>query len=146
MVEFIAIWLICSCSLSNKYWLFSFSFQRFPFDINNPLGYLIAVVFEYITIGNEFFVIACTLNLAIGAFWFAISLTKQFQHILYLINEKAHANENQSNELKVLFSEFVYAHGTIIQLSINFQNSEQIDFKEPISKVSPVNFTLVFCF
>lgn len=84
-----------------------FSLKRFPFETNNPLGYLIVVILEYIICGYEFFIVACTLALGIGAFWLAISVTKEIQRILCLIDEKIHANENQSTDLNILFSGFV---------------------------------------
>lgn len=87
------------------------SFQRFPFDTTNPIGYLFAVIFEYILVGYQCFIVACTLSLFIGVFWFVISAIEEFQHILSIINDKAQANVDQSNELKILFREFIDAHG-----------------------------------
>lgn len=94
--------------------------KRFPFDYNNPIGYLFAVIVEYIIIGHEYFVIACTLGLGIGAFWFAVSATKEIRHTLNLINNEVKAKTNHSVELKILFSEFINAHATVKQLSMPF--------------------------
>lgn len=58
------------------------------------------------------------MGLAIGICLFAIAITKEIQHILHSINEKARTNENQSNELKVLFTEYIKTHAAIKQLSI----------------------------
>lgn len=92
--------------------------KRFPFDPKNPIGYLIAVVLEYITLAYEYFVIACTLSLGIGAYWIATSATKDIQkHILHSINETARENGNQLSELKNLLSEYNEAHAAIKQLS-----------------------------
>lgn len=100
-------------------WSLNFLRQnRFPFDSeHNPIGYFIAFVIEYLLIGYEYFIIACTLSLGIGAFWLAIPATQEIQHILHLINDEVYANENQSNELKLLFSDFVNIHGIAKQLS-----------------------------
>lgn len=92
-------------------------FLRLPFDSNNPVGYLIAVIIAYVLVGCAYFIIACTLGLGIGAYWFAISSTKEIKHTLHLINDKAH--RNLSNKLKVLFSKFIYGYGIVKQLSIN---------------------------
>lgn len=91
---------------------------RFPFDTNKPMGYLIAVIFEYIVFGYEYFLDACTLALGIGAYWFVIALIKEIQHILQSINEKAQANLNQSEVLMVLFTEFIDIHEIVKQLSV----------------------------
>lgn len=78
---------------------------------------MIAVTFEYIELGFELFILACTLAVGIGAFCFAILITGEIQRILRLINDKAQAKKNQSNELMVLFSEFIDAHDIVKQLS-----------------------------
>lgn len=97
--------------------IFIFDPKRFPFEWNNPTGYLIAVIIEYITYAYAYFLIGCTLALGIGAFWFAIGVCKEIQCILQSINDTAQANENQSTELKRLFAEFIYIHGIAKQLS-----------------------------
>lgn len=97
---------------------FSRSNTRFPFDSNNPTGYLIAVLIEYVIVTYEYIMITCTLSLAIGAFWFIISVTKEIQHILHSINDKAQANEDQSNEMQRLFAEYIDAHAALKQLSL----------------------------
>lgn len=97
--------------------LFFLAFLRFPFHTNNPLGYSIAVIIEYVAIGYEFFIVACTLALGIGTCWFAISITKEIKRIRHSINDAAQANQNQSNELKILFSEYIHVHSSIKQLS-----------------------------
>lgn len=61
---------------------------------------------------------ACTLALGIGAFWIAISVTKEIQRILHSINNKSHETEIQTNEMMDLFSEYIDAHGIVKQLSI----------------------------
>lgn len=95
-----------------------FAFQRFPFDSKDPVGYLIAVILEYIMYGYDCFIIACTLALGVGAFWFAACACKEIQHILNLINAKAHAKKHRNDELKVFFEEFINTHLTVKQLSM----------------------------
>lgn len=94
-------------------------FKRFPFDCSNPIGYLVAVILEYVAFGYNYVVIASTLSFGIGLYRLAISSTKDFQDFLRIINDNAHTNQNQSNELEVLFAEYVDTHATIKQLSIN---------------------------
>lgn len=110
---------------------FFFQFlKRFPFDTTNPIGYSVAVLLEYGMCAYELFIVACTLSLGIGAFWFAISATTQFQHYLPMINDKASTGVNgQSHEFKILFSAFIDSHGVVKQLSIfhYFSRSNRIE-------------------
>lgn len=102
----------------NKVFLSFFYFKRFPFDLHNPFGYLIAFVIEYIMLGYEFFIVACSLELGIGANIFAISIIEEIRRILHSMNRKAHLKKNKSNKLKTLFLEYIHAHAAIKQLSI----------------------------
>lgn len=101
---------------STKYLIF-LAFTRFLFDTNCPLGYFIAVIIEYFVVGYELIVVACTLALGIGAYWFAKSITKEIQRIRHSINDAAQENQNQSNELKLLISEYIHLHASMKQLS-----------------------------
>lgn len=93
--------------------------KRFPFDTNNPVGYLIAVFLQYIMLGYQNFTIAATVGLSIGGYWFAVSVTNELQRMLRAINDKTRAKkENQLSEMKTLLSEFVDTHVAIKQLSI----------------------------
>lgn len=80
-----------------------------------------AFFFEYVILGYDFFVVACTIALGIGAFWFAISATKDIQRILHAFMHKAKTNQIQANELKILLAEFIDSHVAIKQLSIQFK-------------------------
>lgn len=78
--------------------LYFFYFKkRFPFDPNNPFGYLIAVIIEYIILSYEFLMNACFLGLLTGTFWVVISVTKDIQCILHSINGKAKAKAKAKN-------------------------------------------------
>lgn len=87
--------------------------------MKNPHGYLIACIVEYFILSFDYFVIACLVSLSCGAFWFAISATKEFQRIAPMINAKGKAKRNaqQSHELKMLLAELTDAHGIVKQLS-----------------------------
>lgn len=97
---------------------FHCTFKRFPFATNNPIGYLIAFAIEYIMFGYGFFAIACTLALGIGAFWFAITASKEIRLILHSINDEAHAKKRQPNKTKELISKYVDIHSAVKQFSI----------------------------
>lgn len=77
-----------------------------------------AIIFEYIIIGYEFFVVECNVALSVGVAWLIISTTKELKRCLHKINGKTRANAIKPNELKLLFTEFIHAHATTKQLSI----------------------------
>lgn len=81
---------------------------------------MIAAILEYVILGYEYFIVACIVAVGIGSFLFAISITKVFQSVLHdSINDKTDANTIQSNEMMILLSEFIDAHGFAKQLSIS---------------------------
>lgn len=104
---------------------FHFHFKRFPFDFYNPIGYLIAFILEYIFLGYEYFVIACTLAVGIGESWFIISATKEIQRNLRSINKKIQTNKIPSTKLMSMFSKFIDIHGNVKQLSIIYKYYEK---------------------
>lgn len=64
------------------------------------------------------------MGLGIGISSFSISITKEIQRILHSINA-TQANEHQSSELKVLFTEYIHVHTAVKQLSIvNFNENQ----------------------
>lgn len=99
--------------------------KRYPFDWKSPVGYFIAVFLEYFVLGYQFFLNSCTLGLGIGAFWFAVTATKEIRRILYSIDDETKVNGKRSKKLIGLFAEFIYAHGIVKQLSrcFNVSNS-----------------------
>lgn len=108
--------------------------KRFPFDWNNPIGYLIAFVIQYIIIAYEFCLTSCALAVGIGSLWLAILATKDIRRILNLINDKAQTNVIQSNDL----IDFIEAHGAIKQLSRSFEFSTFIIDNLPFPRVEHV--------
>lgn len=77
-----------------------------------------ASIIAYIVIGYDFLVNASTLGLGMGAFWFAVSVTKEIRRRLHLVSCKTQVNEIQGNELKILLAESIYTHNVVKQLSI----------------------------
>lgn len=105
-------------------WQHFLGFKRFPFDPYNPIGYLVAIFLEYIMLGFNLFIVSCTLALGIGAFWFAISLTKETQCMLHAIDAEAKSRKARSKDLKTLFSKYINNHGIMKQFSSIFQCSK----------------------
>lgn len=92
-------------------------FGRFPFDPNNPIGYFMAFIMEYIIFGYEYFVVACAISLGIGIYWFITSSTKRTRHIVHKMNDySARTDGKHVNRFK-LFADFIYAHQDMKQLS-----------------------------
>lgn len=101
--------------------------KRFPFDSSNPIGYLIAFAIEYIMLACQYFAVACTLGLGIGAFSFATATIKEIQRIAPTFNDEAKANVNLSNKLKAFMSEFIDGHGTVKKLrSFEFTSTDML--------------------
>lgn len=91
--------------------------KRFPFDLQNPTGYLLAVVTQYVVAGFQFTAVASTLGLLIGVYRFALATIKEIKHILRTINNKAKANRGQSSELMGFLSELIDTDTAIKGLS-----------------------------
>lgn len=125
----IPMWYIFSIEISYAR-LNSFQFdklslvcERFPFDWNTPIGYLNAVILEYIFIGYQYIVNACTTGLAVGTFWLSIPAIKELENILHSVNVQARRRRNRSNtsnELKALLKEYICTHGAVKQLSLYY--------------------------
>ena len=96
-----------------------FSIQRTPFDSKNPIGFIIAITFQYITIAYGLHVIACVLSLGIGAFMFAMASTEEIKFALNTFNKVVNDQITPDNRLFILqqFAVFIHAHSIVKQLS-----------------------------
>lgn len=83
------------------------------------MGYSIAVIAEYIIVAYEYLIIACTLAFGSGAFWLAISATKEIKRIVHSVNDQIREDENRTIEMKIFIAEFIHVHGIVKQLSSN---------------------------
>lgn len=75
-----------------------------------------AVTIQFIIVAYEFFVIACTLSLAIGAFWFAISSTVDIKQIVHSVDKKVKQKRSERKMIKE-FCTFIHMHSVVKQLS-----------------------------
>lgn len=96
-----------------------YHFFRFPFDINNPVGYLIAFTLQYIVFACMFINIACFASTGIGSYMFAIGITKDVRSVLNPINDIGKTRQNQA-EIEKQLSEFVVQHSLGKKLRILF--------------------------
>lgn len=90
---------------------------RLPFNWKSPIGYLMAVIIQFGIVAYEFFVIACTLSLAISAFWFATSATKEIERIVHSIDDENVKHKRSDEILFKEFSAFIHIHSVVKQLS-----------------------------
>lgn len=72
----------CLNSFSIPWDAFFRVFKRFPFDSNNPIGYLLAIGFEYGTAAGAYYLISCTLALFLNSYTF---LTFDFSCIMEML-------------------------------------------------------------
>lgn len=91
---------------------------RFPFDWKNPLGYFVAVAFQYIATSLLFAFVSCMMSFEIGAFFMELLLTNDIKSDLKLFNENAMVKDNRSLAFK-RFGDFIENHWTLKQLSVS---------------------------
>lgn len=90
--------------------------SRFPFDVKNLVGYLIAFILEYTMVSYVFYFIACIISLAIGSFVLLMGLINDLNENLKTINGNV---ETDRTDFQIMFqlSEFVQFHSHAKQLS-----------------------------
>lgn len=85
------------------------------------------------------------MGLGVGVYLFGISATEEMQGILQSINNEAKAKENLSNDLKILFAEFIDAHGIATQLSISkCSNNSLKEQNSQVEKSKRTNMRALF--
>lgn len=89
---------------------------RYPFDWKNPLGYFMAVVFQFIAATYFFLLLWCVVFLGIGFTFVVVAIiNKDVKDYLKFINENA--AQKRSQALKCL-SDFIQDHSTSKGLSV----------------------------
>lgn len=96
--------------------VFSFEMQRYPFDMNHPIGYLLDVVIHYTIFSYIFVLVACLFSLGLGCFCFSISMVDDIKDNLNSFNEQVKTEENPTYILEQ-FTEFIKLHTNVKQLS-----------------------------
>lgn len=90
-----------------------------PFEWRNPIGFTVAICFEYVLITYVCFTAMTTVSIGIAFYLHEISLTKDLKSILRLIDENAKIRKNR-RILYTQFIEFVDLHSATKQLSAFF--------------------------
>lgn len=88
-------------------------FSRYPFEWRNPIGYLIAIIQQYIVTYFCCYFSTLLLCVMIKSLWIFISMARDTKYILMTFNP---LNKNRIEILKRI-SEFTQLHSNAIQLS-----------------------------
>lgn len=94
----------------------SATMDRFPFDWKNPVGYLIAVTFQYFKELYLLRIAACALVLAIGCYLISIAMSKSLKVSLFGINHTA-GDKSERKRLMERLIEFLEFYSRAKQLS-----------------------------
>lgn len=89
---------------------------RYPTDLKNPFGYLFIFMVEYVGILCAACASAGHTCFVTGSCWMLVTLVKDIQHSLYILNERAIAKSSRSKLLNHL-SEILQLHSSAKQLS-----------------------------
>lgn len=92
---------------------------RFPFDWTHPALYLVSISGQFIWSIYAFNYVGCFLFLALGAFLFAISVTKDLKNLLLSIKKMANRSQslNLDGRMYRKLSIFIRTHANLKQLS-----------------------------
>lgn len=91
-------------------------FSRFPFNTKNLLGYLIAIIIQFVQITCSLFVIVNLAGFGIGTFVVLAVINKNIKSHLNVVDKRIETNENHL-ELLQLIADFVRLHSNTIELS-----------------------------
>lgn len=107
--------VICLIYISEKL----VPFYRFPFDTENPLGYSVAVLIQYVQSVCSFFITANSAAFMIGSYLLSIRATTYIKKRLKKINKRFGARRNRLELLDSL-SGFIKLHSNVKGFSIDF--------------------------
>lgn len=91
--------------------------RRFPFDTNNPIGYVFAAILQYQVLKYNLLIAANVLPTLIGVFFIAIALTNDIKNDLNSINENAKMEDNRLEMMMKQLCKFIEFHSTLKQFS-----------------------------
>lgn len=101
-------------------------FSRVPFDWKNPIGYLIAIIWEYITVVYAFMVVGILTTFGFGTFLLALTALDDVKVGLKKINDLAKFEKNRAQTSNLL-GDSIQFHGRLMQLS-NLFHKENTSF------------------
>lgn len=99
---------------------FSFLFfHRFPFDMKNPIGYLLAFILLYILHINLLYFATCAFVIGVGIYMLVISVTKDLKNIVITFRDCVKTEPNPLLLSKHLF-DFIQFHSNVKGCVFNF--------------------------
>ena len=99
--------------------------NRFPFDWKNPVGYLIAVVLEYIIVSLALRYMGCFLGYGFGGYFFVMAIAKDLKSFVKSIGKSAKKCQSTTSEQKILqnLCEFIRLHTSVKKLMKNLTSN-----------------------
>lgn len=91
-----------------------------PFEWDNPIGYIFAVILQCILLTYVFFTMMILISIGVASYLYELSLTKDIKIILRTIDEMSKVRKNRPN-LYIQFNEFVEVHSAAKQLSCKLE-------------------------
>lgn len=96
-----------------------FSPKRFPIDLKNPFGYLIAFVLQYAAFWYVHCNIACMISIGFGSFLLLMTLIKDIKDDLHHITKSVKVKANRPQTYKKI-CDFIKFHAILTQYIIMF--------------------------
>lgn len=86
--------------------------KSLPFNWKNPRGYLIAIIWQYVSIFVLLRFLACLGTLVVACFIMSISVTKDWKGDLRTMKKMAKTKQSEADIFKHL-TEFIRSHSNI---------------------------------
>lgn len=91
--------------------------NRFPFDWQNPFGFLVAIALQYALTTYTFMIASPIIAMAIASHLYAIALSKVIKGSIFFINRSAQAKKTDQSICLEQIVEFLELHSSAKQLS-----------------------------
>lgn len=96
--------------IEQRIWIWIlFDPKRFPWNMKDPIGYIVAFILQSQLMVYQMFNVACILSIGFGAYLFIMTLTEDLKMRIAAVNE---CGKNQASELDALekVTEFIHLH------------------------------------
>lgn len=98
--------------------IFQFN-QRLPFNAKNPIGFVVAILFECILAGSLMVTVKCLVILEFGTFSMLFPMTKDIKYMLKAINYNTKKKKDRP-KIANQFLQVVQFHSKLIKLSPSY--------------------------
>lgn len=97
-------------------WIIIYFYRRLPFNWNGPIGYLVAITIQWMSLTFVCFSIMVVVSVGIAGYLFSVAVIKDIKCILQAIDENS-KTKARSKQIYKQFCELIDLHSTIKQLS-----------------------------